>query len=156
MVRDREAWCVAVHGVAKNWTWLSNWTDWATLTPFHFHAKHCSVKIRTLEPRATWAFISFVTRQFGLIYLTWILALVRDLSSIQMIENLVSRFHKRVRFFSVPIFSEPPVMSITFWCNGNSIMKIFSSLLLLWKDFLRFCFYLYSPNSNDPLKNSCK
>ena len=26
MVKDREAWCVAVHGVLKSWTWLSNWT----------------------------------------------------------------------------------------------------------------------------------
>ena len=26
MVKDREAWCVAVYGVTKNWTWLSNWT----------------------------------------------------------------------------------------------------------------------------------
>ena len=25
MVRDREVWCAAVHGVAKNWTWLGNW-----------------------------------------------------------------------------------------------------------------------------------
>ena len=24
MVKDREAWCVAVHGVAKNWTQLSD------------------------------------------------------------------------------------------------------------------------------------
>ena len=26
MVKDREAWCTAVHGVTKSWTWLSNWT----------------------------------------------------------------------------------------------------------------------------------
>ena len=26
MVKDREAWHAAVHGVAKSWTWLSNWT----------------------------------------------------------------------------------------------------------------------------------
>ena len=27
MVIDREAWCVAIHGVTKSRTWLSDWTE---------------------------------------------------------------------------------------------------------------------------------
>ena len=27
LVMDREAWHAAVHGVVKNWTWLSDWTE---------------------------------------------------------------------------------------------------------------------------------
>ena len=41
LVMDREAWCAAVHVVAKIWTWLSNWTElnWkgGALIQYDFH-----------------------------------------------------------------------------------------------------------------------
>ena len=34
LVMDREAWHAAIHGVAKSWTRLSNWTELNVKTPY--------------------------------------------------------------------------------------------------------------------------
>ena len=36
LVMDREAWHAAVHGVARSWTWLSDWTELNWLYTWNF------------------------------------------------------------------------------------------------------------------------
>ena len=36
-VMDREAWLAAVHGVAKSWTWVSNWITSSHRIPYNFN-----------------------------------------------------------------------------------------------------------------------
>ena len=38
MVKERETWCAAVHGITKSWTWLSSWTT--TKTSFKAWIQH--------------------------------------------------------------------------------------------------------------------
>ena len=40
LVMDRKAWRATVHGVAKSWTWLSNWTE---LTRFIYNFQNLEI-----------------------------------------------------------------------------------------------------------------
>ena len=45
MVKDREAWCAAVHGVTNSWTWLSNWTTQKERVGGHISIPYTSTQI---------------------------------------------------------------------------------------------------------------
>ena len=47
LVMDREAWHAAIHGVAKSWTRLSNWTDLNSFTKL-IHKVHNSKTLKSL------------------------------------------------------------------------------------------------------------
>ena len=49
MMRDREAWHAVVHGVAKSWTWLSDWTtnkllEWSLPSPTQGFLIRCNLR----------------------------------------------------------------------------------------------------------------
>ena len=62
LVMDREAWRAVIHGVAKSWTWLSDWTElrdgrtggvkkaWSTVKEF-ITGKQCKERKRGRHPK---------------------------------------------------------------------------------------------------------
>ena len=65
-VKDREAWCVAVHGVTKSWLWLCNWTTTTTslvLTPNSMPSR--KLKYSLGSPLFLWKLYSHVISDLG-------------------------------------------------------------------------------------------
>ena len=53
LVMDREAWRVAVHGVVKSWTWLSNWTELTHISSL-LELLNLLISVRTWSPILTY------------------------------------------------------------------------------------------------------
>ena len=58
IVKDREDWCAAVHGIAKSWTWLNYWTTRAVIlnrgqnsATLSLEVSGASLHTSTKEPR---------------------------------------------------------------------------------------------------------
>ena len=60
LVMDREAWRAAIHGVAKSWTWLSDWTEliWTAshvIIKYKSVSKHLqNVLMINMKPTCNW------------------------------------------------------------------------------------------------------
>ena len=65
LVKDREAWHAAVHGVAKSQTWLSNWTELNWI--FHcIYVPHFLYLVMCQGPSMSW--LSYIVLQWTLGY----------------------------------------------------------------------------------------
>ena len=51
-VKDREAWCAAVHGVTKRWAGLRDWR--ATASKWHTHQGHGSSEVNCKRSKSGW------------------------------------------------------------------------------------------------------
>ena len=61
LVMNREARSTAVHGVAKSWPWLNDWTDWSLIiweSPLSISSRHKKKKKKMVFPWRTEKFAS--------------------------------------------------------------------------------------------------
>ena len=49
LVMDSEAWHAAVHGVAKSWAWLNDWTGWMKIIIVQTHIKNKVINFISLQ-----------------------------------------------------------------------------------------------------------
>ena len=63
LVMDREAWRAAIHGVAKSWTWLSDWSD--LIIFFNYKISPLSKYVRHYHPH-------FLGKENDLPKFTWL------------------------------------------------------------------------------------
>ena len=109
LVMDREACNATVHGVAKSWPWLNNWTDWSLIT----WESPCSV---TDIREKRWYFLEEQRNLFPDCPESPPAASTCSISNLPF-------YHAD----SIPISLHSP------WANSLQCLPIYLSILLLWR-----------------------
>ena len=63
LVMDREAWHAAIHGVAKSWTWLSDWTELKSIVGKGNPLQYSCLE-NPMDRGAWWAMVHRVTKSW--------------------------------------------------------------------------------------------
>ena len=61
MVKDREAWCTVVHGIAKSWTWLINWTTTQKMSWCLFLTPQIAADKASLSNTNSWSLLKLMS-----------------------------------------------------------------------------------------------
>ena len=100
LVMDREAWCAAVHGVAKIRTQVSNWTDWLNwyqLEKLVFPAAVLSLFCHSQPCNNMSIILGSHTDNYNYMYPIYIRAEIKQ-------ENMDSDSQRRFRFMRIYVF----------------------------------------------------
>ena len=130
IVKDMEAWCAAVYGVTKGWTWLSTWTT--RKTAVEVQRAVCPRGAGRHQDGRLHAWLKWLLSQFsliapcgGIIILCWVSS---KLNTLYSIFHYCAECELWLHFFSCTIFVSSGVDSSSFFHHLICFLYLYSSL----------------------------
>ena len=147
IVKDMEAWCAAVYGVTKGWTWLSTWT--MTKTAVEVQRAVCPRRAGRHQDGRLQAWLKWLLSQFsliapcgGIIILGWVSS---KLNTLYSIFHYCAECELWLHFLSCTIFVSSGVNNSSFftiWFVFYIFIHHCFPQTLQPNDTFEYCFYI--------------